>query len=107
MHGQPEPPRHGSNPKTTSIKVAVSVMDASTAQVLRAKLEALDGIERVVVDEATSTVLIHCSADSNATSLAANIDAAIAAAGLETGSVNLKLLTDLAARRRVKFSKVE
>jgi hypothetical protein len=82
-------------------------MDASTAQVLRAKLEALDGIERVVVDEATSTVLVHCSPDSNANSLAANIDAAIAAAGLEAGSVNLKLLTDLAARRRVKFGSIE
>jgi hypothetical protein len=87
--------------------VAVSALDASTAQVLRAKLEALDGIERVVVDEAASTVLIHCSADSNATSLAANIDAAIAATGLEAGSINVKLLTDLAARRRVKFAKVE
>jgi hypothetical protein len=84
--------------------VAVSALDASTAQVLRAKLEALEGIERVLVDEATSTVLIHCSPDSNATSLAANIDDAIASAGLEAGAVNLKLVTDLAARRRVKFA---
>jgi hypothetical protein len=82
-------------------------MDASTAQVLRAKLEALDGVERVVVDEATSTVLVHCSPESSATSLTANIDAAIAAAGVEAGSINLKLLTDLAARRRVKFSNLE
>lgn len=82
-------------------------MDAGTAQVLRSKLEALDGIERVVVDEVTSTVLVHCSPDANATSLALEIDAAIAATGLEAGSVNVKLLTDLAARRRVKFSKVD
>ena len=79
-------------------------MDASTAQVLRAKLEALEGIERIVIDETTSSVLLHCAPDSNSSALNVQIDQAIAAAGLESGSVNIQLLTDLAARKRVKFA---
>ena len=82
-------------------------MDASTAQVLRAKLEALEGIERIVVDEATSSVLVHCLPDSNSSALNVQIDQAIAAAGLEAGAVNIQLLTDLAARKRVKFASAE
>lgn len=82
-------------------------MDASTAQVLRAKLEALEGIERIVVDETTSSVLMHCLPDSNSSALNLQIDQAIVAAGLEPGSVNVQLLTDLAARKRVKFAGAE
>lgn len=82
-------------------------MDASTAQVLRAKLEALEGIERIVVDETTSSVLMHCLPDSNSSALNHQIDQAIIAAGLEPGSVNVQLLTDLAARKRVKFAGAE
>lgn len=82
-------------------------MDASTAQVLRAKLEALDGIERIVVDETTSSVLMHCLPDSNSSALNVQIDQAIIAAGLEPGAVNIQLLTDLAARKRVKFAGAE
>lgn len=82
-------------------------MDASTAQVLRAKLEALEGIERIVVDETTSSVLLHCLPDSNSSALNVQIDQAIASAGLEPGSVNIQLLTDLAARKRVKFASAD
>lgn len=82
-------------------------MDASTAQVLRAKLEALEGIERLVVDESTSSLLVHCSPDANASLITKEIDAAIAAAGLERTAINVELLTDLAARRRIKFAGVE
>ncbi|MGQ0561890.1 MAG: hypothetical protein ACT443_08465 [Gemmatimonadota bacterium] len=87
--------------------MAVSAIDASTAQVLRAKLEALDGIERVVVDEATGSLLIHCSPDANSSALNPQIDAATAAAGLDLGAVKVELLTDLAARRRVRFAGVD
>ena len=82
-------------------------MDANTAQVLRAKLEALAGVERVVVDETTPTVWIHCEPDSSPDLLRSSIDAAIAAAGLEPDSVSVQLVTDLAARRRVKFAGLE
>ncbi|MGQ0815532.1 MAG: hypothetical protein ACT4O1_13925 [Gemmatimonadota bacterium] len=86
---------------------SVSALDASTAQVLRAKLEALDGIERIVVDETTSTVMLHCSPDANSTALNKQIEAAITASGVEQDSLNIRLLTDLAARRRVKFAGVD
>ena len=79
-------------------------MDASTAQVLRAKLETLEGIERIVIDESTSSVLLHCLPDSNSSALQVQIDEAIASAGIETGSVNVQLLTDLNARKRIKFA---
>lgn len=86
---------------------SVSALDASTAQVLRAKLEALEGIERVVVDETTSTVLLHCSPDANSTALNHGIENAIKATGVHAASLKVELLTDLAARRRVKFASVE
>jgi hypothetical protein len=79
-------------------------MDASTAQVLRAKLETLEGIERIVIDESTNSVLLQCLPDSNSSALQVQIDQAIASAGIEPGSVNVQLLTDLAARKRIKFS---
>lgn len=86
---------------------SVSALDASTAQVLRAKLEAIEGIERVVVDETTSTVMLHCSPDANSTSLHKQIEKAIKASGVDASSLNVELLTDLAARRRVKFANIE
>jgi hypothetical protein len=86
---------------------SVSALDASTAPVLRAKLEALEGIERVVVDETTGAVMIHCTPDSNSTALNQQIDAAISASGLDASSLKIELLTDLAARKRVKFAGAE
>ena len=86
---------------------SVSAMDASTAQVLRAKLEGLEGVERVIIDEATSSVLLHCSHDVNSAKLNKQINAAIKAAGIDAGALSIELLTDLAARRRVKFATLE
>lgn len=82
-------------------------MDAGTAQVLRAKLEALAGVERAVVDETSGTVLIHCEADCAPSLLNPEIDRVIAESGVEIKPGNINLLTDLAARRRVKFAGVE
>jgi len=79
-------------------------MDASTAQVLRAKLETLEGIERIVIDESTNSVLLHCLPDSNSSALQVQIDEAIASAGVEPGSVSVQLLTVLNARKRIKFA---
>lgn len=87
--------------------MAVTALDASTAQVLRAKLEALAGVERVAVDEAAASVLIHCEPDCSPSSLRPEVDKAIASAGLEYDALSINLVTDLAARRRVKFVGVE
>ena len=82
-------------------------MDAGTAQVLRAKLEALAGVERAVVDESSFAVMIQCEPDASPSALRASIDAAIAASGIDPDAMTVNLLTDLAARRRVKFAGVE
>jgi hypothetical protein len=87
--------------------VAVSALDASTAQVLRAKIEALAGVERVAVDEAAMRILIHCDPECSPASLRPDVDKALAAAGLEPEAATITLLTDLSARRRVKFVGVE
>ncbi len=87
--------------------MAVSALDAHTAQVLRAKLEALAGIERAVVDETTMTLWIHCEPDTSPSSVGPHIEASLADAGIEHGAMTVNLLTDLAARRRVKFAGVE
>lgn len=82
-------------------------MDADTAQVLRATLEALAGIERVVIDEMTSTVMVLCGPDCTAASLRSQIDAALKDLGVDPQAVRVQLLTDIAARERVKFISVE
>jgi len=87
--------------------VAVSALDANTVQVLRAKLEALEGIERVVVDETTPTVWVHCDPEANPSALNPAIDAALSEAGVERAAATVQLLTDFAARRRVKFVGIE
>lgn len=87
--------------------MAVSAIDANTAQVLRAKLEALAGIERVVIDEVTPTIWLQCEPDVSPMALNADIQAALDEAGIERTVANVKLLTDLAARRRVKFVGIE
>lgn len=85
----------------------ISALDADTAQVLRSKLEALEGIERVVIDEMTSTVLMHCGPDCTAASLRPQIDSILTAVGADTQAIKVVLLTDIAARERVKFKGVE
>ena len=85
----------------------VSAMDASTAQVLRAKLEALAGVERAVVDETTATIWIHCAQDCHPSQVRAGAEAALADAGIDSEAASLNLVTALAARRRVKFDHIE
>lgn len=85
---------------------SVSALDASTAQVLRSKLDTLDGIERAIVDETTGTIVIHCSHDTNATAIGKAVESAVAASGVDLTSTKIELLTDLAARKRVKFSTI-
>lgn len=85
----------------------ISASDADTVQVLRAKLEALAGVERVVIDEVTSTVLMHCGPDCTAASLRPQIDSILSAVGVDAQAVKVHLLTDIAARERVRFKGVE
>lgn len=85
----------------------VSAVDASTALVLRTKLEALEGISSAVIDEATLTILVHCDPDVSPTVLRPMIDDVLKDAGLDPKDASVNLLTDLAARRRVKFAGAE
>lgn len=95
-------------PQNELITVApVSAVDASTAQVLRARLEALEGITSAVIDEATLTVLIRCEGDCSPAVLGPQIDDVLKGAGLDPKDATVNLLTDLAARRRVKFAGAE
>src|SRR5215216_4054625 len=103
----PVPPRHGLNPSKRVNTVASVSMDASTAQVLRDRLQTLIGVEHVVVDEATFTVLIHCGLDCDEGALRPEVDAAFAAAGADRLVATVHLLTNLSARRRVKFKGID
>lgn len=87
--------------------MATVSVDANTAQVLRDKLEALDGVERVAVDESTATIWVHCSPDAMATELRAAVFDLIKSSGVDVDPANVNLVTDLAARRRVKFASAE
>lgn len=74
---------------------------------LRDKLEALDGVERATVDEATNTIWIHCSPDAPPTELRNRVVETIKANGTDPDAITLELLTDLASRRRVRFAGVD
>jgi hypothetical protein len=83
---------------------SVSTTDAGTVQVLRTELEALAGIERVVVDD--STIWLQCDPDSEVTELRPRVEETLRKAGIDTTKFNVIYLTDLASRR-IKFSKIE
>lgn len=80
------------------------VTDAHVAQALRTELEALAGIERVVVDEAT--IWFQCDPEAETTDLHPRVEEVLKRHGVDPDSVKLLFLTDLSARR-IKFSRLE
>ncbi len=81
-----------------------SPADAGTAQVLRTELEALAGIERVVVEE--STIWLQCDPDAEISELRPRVHEVVTNAGVDVASIKINFLTDLSSRR-IKFSKLE
>jgi hypothetical protein len=73
-------------------------------QALRSELEALAGIERVVVDE--TTIWLQCDPDSELSELRPRVHEVLKNAGVESDKFQLHFLTDLISRR-IKFSKLE
>ena len=78
--------------------------DAGTAQVLRTELEALAGIERVIVEE--SAIWLQCDPESEVSDLRPRVQEALKNAGVDVEKFELHFLTDLTSRR-IKFSKIE
>jgi hypothetical protein len=78
--------------------------DAGTAQVLRTELEALPGVERVVVDD--NTIWLQCDPEAELSDLRPRVDDVLKAAGVDAEKFKLNFLTDLSSRR-IKFSKLE
>jgi hypothetical protein len=83
---------------------SVSTTDAGTAQVLRTELQALAGIERVVVEE--STIWLQCDPDAEVSDLRPRVNEVLKKAGIDIEKVKVIFLTDLTSRR-IKFSKIE
>jgi hypothetical protein len=81
-----------------------STTDAGTVQVLRTELEALDGIERAVVDE--STIWLQCDPESEVSTLRPRVDEVLKRLNIDAEKYQLNFLTDLSSRR-IKFSKIE
>lgn len=81
-----------------------STTDAGTIQVLRTELEALDGIERVLVDE--TTIWLQCHPECEGSELRPRVEDVLKRLGIEAGKYELHFLTDLTARR-IKFSSIE
>ena len=84
----------------------VSATDAGAAQAVRTELEALEGVERVVVDETTNVIWLQCDPEAEAGSLRPGVDQILKRAGLDASKFKLNFLTDLAARR-IKFAGLE
>src|SRR5688572_33396462 len=100
-------PRHGKSkfPETRASTVtSVSTTDAGTAQVLRTELEALPGVERVVVDD--NTIWLQCDPEAELSDLRPRVDEVVKNAGIDAEKIKLNFLTDLSSRR-IKFSKLE
>ncbi|HEY0304561.1 MAG TPA: hypothetical protein VGC44_06295 [Longimicrobiales bacterium] len=81
-----------------------SSTDAGTAQVLRTELEALAGIERVIVEE--SAIWLQCDPESEISDLRPRVQEALKNAGVDVEKFEIHFLTDLTSRR-IKFSKIE
>ena len=81
-----------------------STTDENTLQVLRSELEALAGIERVVVDE--TTIWLQCDPESELSELRPRVHEILKNAGVDADKFHLNFLTDFASRR-IKFSKLE
>ena len=81
-----------------------STTDAGTVQVLRTELEALDGIERVVIEE--SAIWLQCDPESEISVLRPRVHGVLTKAGVDDSRFQLYFLTDLSSRR-IKFSKIE
>lgn len=85
---------------------SVSAIQADAAQALRQQLEALDGIERVVLDEATDNIWLQCDPESDANELRPRVHEVLRNAGIDVETAKLNFLTDLSSRR-IKFAKLE
>jgi hypothetical protein len=85
--------------------ISVSASDAAS-QALRAEIEALDGIERVVADDATDNIWLQCDPEADAAVLRPRVQEVLKNAGVDVDKVKLNFLTDLSSRR-IKFSKLE
>jgi hypothetical protein len=83
---------------------SVSTTDAGTVQVLRTELEALPGVERVVIDD--STIWLQCDPETELSDLRPRVDDVLKRANIEADKFKLNFLTDLSARR-IKFAKLE
>ena len=84
---------------------SVSETDANAIQALRTELEALEGVERVMIDDSLS-IWLHCEPDADAIDLRPRVSEVFKRAGIDEKSARLNFLTDLSARR-IKFSKLE
>lgn len=81
-----------------------STTDAGTVQVLRTELEALAGIERVVVEE--SAIWLQCDPEAEVAELRPQVEEVLKRAGIEADKIEVRYLTDLTSRR-IKFSRLE
>jgi hypothetical protein len=72
--------------------------------VLRSELEALEGIERVVVEE--TAIWFNCDPEAEVTDLRTRADEVLKRNGVDAEKLQLHFLTDLSARR-IKFSRLE
>ncbi len=81
-----------------------STSDAGTIQVLRTEIEALVGVERVVVED--STIWLQCDPEAEISDLRPRVHEILRNASVDVDSFNLHFLTDLSSRR-IKFSKLD
>jgi hypothetical protein len=85
---------------------SVSAIQADAAQALRQQLEALEGVERVVIDEASDNIWLQCDPEADAGVLRPRVHEVLKNAGIDVETAKLNFLTDLSSRR-IKFAKLE
>lgn len=85
---------------------SVSATDANAQEVLRTELQALEGVERAIIDDQITSVWLHCEPEADETVLRARALEVLKKAGVEDRNAKLVLLTDLSARR-IRFTKIE
>lgn len=88
----------------------LSTLDTSSSQLLRAQLEALEGVARAVVDEGAEALWLICEPEAEHEPLNAAVQETLRSLGLDPLEVSVQMAVRLgeeSARRRVRFERIE
>ncbi len=88
---------------------ALPTLDASARELLRERLEALDGVVRAVVEEGADAIWLICEPRAERQPLEVSANRVLRSMGLDIAATRVRVAThaDSGPRRRVRFQRLE